>query len=535
MTRRHLATAVRLALVALLGTLSLVVVAPAASAAVEEGIGHKTTPGQSWGGRDRAYDWLGSYVVNGEHVFCVSFALKAPDSGERYKPGDELLTKWGEPLPDDVAANISYLLLRYGDTTDADEAAALAHLLHSWTAAPRSPADLDPAKPFTEIGYDVDAHFAKLPKAAQDAVERLRADAEANRGPWTATVTAPEGEQFFDTPAQWSVAVTNAEGKGIPGVEVTLTLSDLVPAEGATESTDADDVTDTPVRNDTETAATEDVDKAGATGETEETEETEETTAAGEAENAEDRGTSVESEPVEVTVVTGEDGTAHIDATPTGQQPGIVAALQAPAERPYVRDPVTADTQRVVSTGGEQTLTAEAFTSAVPAPGLIRVTKVDSDTGEGIAGVPLRLTGEDKTSPAVDANGEPLVDANGEPLVVTTEGADGVVTVENVRTPQTVCVIEVRPPNGYGDAFDPDDPPSACGEVRPGETLELRIANVPDEVPRTIPAGSQTATVSHAATNSGAPVSALAALGALAVAVSALTGWVARKRFLRQR
>ena len=117
MTRRHLATAVRLALVALLGTLSLVVVAPAASAAVEEGIGHKTTPGQSWGGRDRAYDWLGSYVVNGEHVFCVSFALKAPDSGERYKPGDELLTKWGEPLPDDVAANISYLLLRYGDTT----------------------------------------------------------------------------------------------------------------------------------------------------------------------------------------------------------------------------------------------------------------------------------------------------------------------------------------------------------------------------------------------------------------------------------
>ncbi len=473
-------------------------VAPAASAAVEEGIGHKTTPGQSWGGRDRAYDWLGSYVVNGEHVFCVSFALKAPDSGERYKPGDELLTKWGEPLPDDVAANISYLLLRYGDTTDADEAAALAHLLHSWTAAPRSPADLDPAKPFTEIGYDVDAHFAKLPKAAQDAVERLRADAEANRGPWTATVTAPEGEQFFDTPAQWSVAVTNAEGKGIPGVEVTLTLSDLVPAEGATESTDADDVTDTPVRNDTETAATEDVDKAGATGETEEAEETEETTAAGEAENAEDRGTSVESEPVEVTVVTGEDGS-------------------------------------VVSTGGEQTLTAEAFTSAVPAPGLIRVTKVDSDTGEGIAGVPLRLTGEDKTSPAVDANGEPLVDANGEPLVVTTEGADGVVTVENVRTPQTVCVIEVRPPNGYGDAFDPDDPPSACGEVRPGETLELRIANVPDEVPRTIPAGSQTATVSHAATNSGAPVSALAALGALAVAVSALTGWVARKRFLRQR
>lgn len=515
-----------MAVAALLGTLSLVVVAPAASAAVEEGLGHKTTPGQSWGGRDRAYDWLGSYVVNDEHVFCVSFALKAPDSTERYEPGDELLTKWGEPLSEEVAANISYLLLRYGDTTDADEAAALAHLLHSWTAAPRSPADLDPAKPFTEIGYDVDAHFAKLPQAAQDAVERLRADAEANRGPWSASVAAPEEEQFLGAPSQWSVAVTNADGKGIPGVEVTLTLSDLVPAEQADE--DSDTAESTEVSESGEATKDAEVSETAESDEATDTPVKSTTEAASGAEAA-------ESNPVELTVVTGEDGTAHINATPTGEEPGVVAALKAPAERPYVRDPVTADTQRVVSTGGEQTLTAEAATDAAPAPGIVRVTKVDSDTGEGIAGVPLRLTGEDKTSPAVDASGEPLVDSDGEPLVVTTEGADGVVAVEGVRTPQTVCVTEVRPPNGYGDAFDPDAPPSACGELRPGETLELRIANVPDEVPRTIPAGAADTTVSQPATTSGAPASALAGLGILAVAVSALAGWVARKRVLRQR
>lgn len=524
MTRRRPAQAIRLVLVVLLSALSLVVVAPAASAAVDEGIGHRTTPGQSWGGRDRAYDWLGSYVVNGEHVFCVSFALKAPDSNERYEPGDALLTKWGDPLPDDVAANISYLLLRYGDTQDADEAAALAHLLHSWTAAPRSKADLDPAKPFTEIGYDVDAHFERLPASAQDAVERLRADAEANRGPWTATAAAPEGELYLDTPSEWSVTVTGADGEGIPGVEVQLTLTDLAPAGDGGVDQRADGAEDSKV---TDGAAA----GAAATDEPGETATTEDTDAEN-AENGTDDGDS--SQAQQLTVVTGDDGTASISASPTGEQPGIVATLEAPAERPYVRDPVTTDTQRVVSTGGEQTLTAEATTSAVPAPGIVKVTKVDDETGEGIAGVPLRVTAEDRTSPAVATDGTELVGPDGKPLVVTTEGDDGAVTIENLRTPQTVCLVEVSPPNGYADAFDPENPPTACGELGPGETLELRIANVADEVPRTIPAGEQR-TVAQAATTSGAPVGALVGFGALALAVAALVGWIARKRVLRQR
>ncbi|EHR63067.1 SpaA isopeptide-forming pilin-related protein [Saccharomonospora cyanea] len=524
MTRRRLTQAVRLALVALLGALSLVVVAPAASAEVDEGIGHRTTPGQSWGGRDRAYDWLGSYVVNGEHVFCVSFALKAPDSDERYEPGDELLTKWGEPLPADVAANISYLLLRYGDTQDADEAAALAHLLHSWTAAPRSAADLDPDKPFTKIGYDVDAHFAKLPKSAQDAVERLRADAEANRGPWDVTASAPEEEQIIDTPAEWSVTVTNADGKGIPGVEVTLALTDLVLAgDGGVDQRSGSDGAAAAGAPTETTGPTAEADVVGTTEGTESTEGTED-----------DAGNVGTPEAQQITLVTDDDGTVSLSAAPTGEQPGIVATLEAPAERPYVRDPVTADTQRVVSTGGEQTLTAEAATNAIPAPGVVKVTKVDEETGEGIAGVPLRLTAEDKSSPAVASDGGELVGDDGKPLVVTTEGTDGVVTIENLRTPQKVCVIEVRPPNGYTDAFDPENPPTACGELRPGETLELRIANVANEVPRTIPAGARTATA-QAATTTGAPVGALVALGVLALAVSALVGWVARKRIVRQR
>lgn len=484
MARRRLFTTVRgpgtslpatLALTALaLTTLSVVAVPPSATAEVREGVGHETTPGQSWGGRDRSaeHDWLGSYEVGGEQVFCVSFALKAPDADEMYEPGDELLDKWGEPLEPDVAANISYLLLRYGDTKDPDEAAALAHLLHSWTAAPRNPDDLDPDRPFTEIAYDVEAHLAALPDGARAAVDRMRDEAETYRGPWEVELTAPEGDQTIGTPAEWSVRITNAEGTGVPDVEVALDLTDLGPGDGDASAT--------------------------------------------------------------ATVTTGEDGAAAVTLAPTGEEPTVRAILAAPAERPYVREPVTTDTQRVVSTGGEQEKTAEAATTARTAPGFVTVAKVDEETGDGIAGVPLELTGADGTSPAVGQDGAPLVGEDGEPVVVTSAGADGTVTVENLRTPQTVCLTEVRPPDGYGDAFDPENPPSACGELTPGETLTLRIANVPDAVPETIPAGEPTLTVERAATTSGAPVGALLGLGGLALLASVVTGRVARRRFVRR-
>ena len=186
----------------------------AALAEPQEGVGHETRPGQPYGGRDRARDWLGSYIVGGKQVWCVQFALTAPDSGEEYRPGDELRTKWGTPLPDDIAANISYLLLRYGDTRSPDEAAALAHLLHSWTAAPRSQADLDPGNDFTRIAYDVDGHYAKLPAGAQQAVEALRAEAAQNRGPWQAELTAPAEEQVIGEPGEWALRVQRADGQG---------------------------------------------------------------------------------------------------------------------------------------------------------------------------------------------------------------------------------------------------------------------------------------------------------------------------------
>jgi hypothetical protein len=459
---------------AVLGLLSVTVGAPAASAASREGIGHAVEPGQAGTG---ARNWLGSYVVGGQQVFCVSFQLKAPDTDEVYRPGDELLTKWGTKLPADQAADISYLLLRYGDTKKPDEAAALAHLLHSWTSAPRTPADLDASLPAAKLGYDAPFHLKGLPAGAQAAVETLKTEAAANRGPWTATVTVPEGDQRLGEPATWTVTVKNAKGKGVRGVPVKLTA----------------------------TAATVGEDAAATAG------------------NA-----SPQAAAKDVTLETGADGTVRVKLTPTGDQPKLVASLSAPADRPYVRAPVDTAKQRVVSTGGEKELTAQGVV-AIAKPGLVKVTKTDANTGKGVGGAVLRITGKDKASAALGQDGKPLTGADGKPAVVTTDGTTGGVTVENLRAPQEICVVEAGPPPGYTNAYDPANPPSACGTVKPGETLALTVVNKPNEVPRAIPAGDAPVVQARGAVETSYSVPGLAGLGLLVLLGAGLAGFAARR------
>jgi hypothetical protein len=288
-----------------LGMFAVGAVAPPANAEHQEQTGRPVTPGQPFGGKEQPGDWLGSYLVDGKPVFCVAFALKAPDSNEKYRPGDELRTKWGDPLPAGVAANISYLLLRYGTTNDPDQAAALAHLLHSWTAAPRAGHDdLNPANDFRHIAYDAPYHLAKLPAEAREGVRELTADAEANRGPWTASVEAPRDARAGDA-GDWTITVRNAKGKGVAKVPVTVELADATLPGGSAKTA----------------------------------------------------------------VTTGGDGTAKVRATPTGPDPRLVAGLSAPADKPYVRSPVSVDTQRVVSTGGEKHIKVEKSAKGHDGPG----------------------------------------------------------------------------------------------------------------------------------------------------------------------
>ncbi|RZQ63524.1 SpaA isopeptide-forming pilin-related protein [Amycolatopsis suaedae] len=449
--------------VSLLGVLSLGTMATPALAAEQNGPGIEIKPGQRWSNSDHNYH-LGAYMVGGKQVFCVQFAMDEPDANEKFEPGGDLTTKWGDALSPEVAAKISYLLLRYGNTKDNNEAAALAHLLHKYTATPRNEGDLDDSLPSDKIGYNVGLHEAQLKKAGADGdVARLEKDAEANRGPWKVELTAPKGDQAIGAPGDWTVTVTNAAGKGVADVPIELTLTNATGPDGKEK----------------------------------------------------------------LTVKTDKDGKATAKVTPSAEDVTVAGKLSVPADKPQVQKAVgKPKTQRVVATGGEKEHKLSGKTKAKG--GKVSVTKVDAKTGKGIPSVGLRLTGEDKKSPALGANGKPLVDPEGKPAVLTT-GADGVAVAENLKTPQKICIVEATPPHGYN--FDPNNPPSACGEVKPGETLALKIDNVPSEVPRTIPAGSEPNVIAQGATTSAPPVAALAAMGVLAAIVSGLVGFVVRRRY----
>lgn len=125
-----------LTVTALSGLLVTALINPAA-AETDRANGYYAEPGQVHAGNpDGAREWLGTYQVQDEPVFCVDYQLKAPETDEEYEPGDELLTKWGDEIPEERAAKISYLLLRYGATDSDETAGTVAHLLHSWTADP---------------------------------------------------------------------------------------------------------------------------------------------------------------------------------------------------------------------------------------------------------------------------------------------------------------------------------------------------------------------------------------------------------------
>ena len=65
------------------------------------------------------------------------------------------------------------------------------------------------------------------------------------------------------------------------------------------------------------------------------------------------------------TLSTKDDGLT-LKVTPTGTSPRLDIELASPAEVPVVQQSVDLDTQRVVSTGGEEKLTATAQASAAP-------------------------------------------------------------------------------------------------------------------------------------------------------------------------
>ncbi|TWP48645.1 hypothetical protein FKR81_27355 [Lentzea tibetensis] len=416
----------RLAGAAVVAGLTLLTVPATADAVGVKGIGFNA--GQLQPNAPTGSEWHGSYIWQGKQVWCVQYALPAPDSSVPYKNGDELLTKGGAKLSAETAANISYLLLRYSTTKAPEEAAALAHLLHSWTAFPHAQLRYDTTDP-KFLAYNADFYFNNLPQSVRDAVVRLKNDAAANRGPWSLEAKAPTGPQVIGTPDEWVVQLLKADKKGVPSAPIQFTLTDAKLEDGSTTGT----------------------------------------------------------------LTTPADGSPlKFKAIPTGTKPALAIVADSPADKPVVQVPETTDNmQRIVTTGGEKKLPANAETTAKTAPGAVKITKIDSETKKPIAGVALRVTAGDKIAPALKQDDTQLVGTDGKPVVLQT-GDDGTVAIPDLRTPQDICIIEVAAPKGYEEFFDPKAPPAACGKIEPGQTLALEVLNKPNKpvVPSTIPAGA---------------------------------------------
>lgn len=457
----------RLAAVAMVSGLALLTVPATATAAGVKGIGHNAsglqpnaTPGS---------EWHGSYIWQDKQVWCVQYALPAPDSGVGYREGDELLTKAGKKLDAGVAANISYLLLRYSTTKSPEEAAALAHLLHSWTSVPDGAVRLDTTDP-KFLAYDAPFYAARLPQPVLDAVARLKADAETNRGPWTLSATAPKEPLIIGSESSWTLALVKANDKGVTNAPINFTLTDATLADGKTSGT----------------------------------------------------------------ATTGADGQpATVKIIATGPKPSIAAVADSPADKPVVHFPIQTDNmQRMVTTGGEKKLNASANGQAKTAPGAVKITKIDSETKKAISGVALRVTAKDQTTAAKKQDDTDLVGTDGKPLVLQT-GPDGTVEVPDLRTPQEICLVEVAAPKGYEEFFDPKAPPSACGTLAAGQTLALELVNKPNKpvVPSTIPAGADGQTpVATASFDMQLRPGLMLAVGGLVLFGAALAGFLVWRR-----
>ncbi|WP_367132425.1 hypothetical protein [Saccharothrix sp. HUAS TT1] len=470
----------RLAGAVLAAGLTLLAVPGAAVAEpdVRPGAGHMADPQGYRGKKPGTGDWLGSYKWRDQQVWCVQYSLLAPDGNVEYQDGDELLSKGGAKLPDDVAGYISYLLLKYADTQSPDESAALAHLLHAWTAYedPANGITLDPNNDYRHIAYNVDFHYQQLGRfgESQRIADRMLAEAKANRGPWAAKVTAPEEDQVIGTPDTWVVDITKTDGGQAAGVPVAVELTDATLESGA---------------------------------------------AAG-----------------ELATPDGGDALA-VKVVPTGPNPSLTVRLDSPADRPKVRVPADVNMQRIVTTGGEKKLTANASTTAKTAPGAVKVAKTDAETGKAISGVALRITAADGVTPAKRQDDTPLAGPEGTAVVLQTT-ADGTAEVPDLRTPQEICVIEVAPAKGYEEFFDPGSPPKACGTVDAGQVLALALENKPDKpvVPITIHAGSEGGgVVARAAYTTRPATGALVGFGGVVLLGAALLGLVARRRATARR
>ena len=201
--------ALALAVLAVAG-LALTVAAPAEAASKHAGIPNLTP----YGG------YLGNYLApDGSRVYCIDSSLEWP-SGATSAPSsvDTLVTTWGATLPPEHLQALNYVLLKYGQTDDPVQAAAVAAFVNAYTSGWAR--DLG-------AGYAAGAWYLNSNATVSGVYDVIWSDASANAAP------SPTAALLIDAGAG-TVAVTASA----PEASGTLTLSGAVAADTGESSFD---------------------------------------------------------------------------------------------------------------------------------------------------------------------------------------------------------------------------------------------------------------------------------------------------------
>lgn len=194
--------AVSLAVMGLVGV-GLFAAAPADAATKNAGI-PDITP---YGG------YLGNYLApDGTRVYCIDSSLEWP-SGATSAPSsvDSLVTTWGATLTADQVQSLNYVLLTYGQTDDAVQAAAVAAFVNAYTSGWAR--DIG-------AGYGAGAWYLNGNATVTAVYDTIWADASANANPVGTAALA-----FDAATSTVSVTATPSSATG------TLTLSGAARAD----------------------------------------------------------------------------------------------------------------------------------------------------------------------------------------------------------------------------------------------------------------------------------------------------------------
>ncbi|MBV9024170.1 MAG: carboxypeptidase regulatory-like domain-containing protein [Streptomycetaceae bacterium] len=214
--------------------------APSASAADQWGPGYAIPDSHGTRGASHigAYGQPGSLFQHTTgHGYCADPTLTGPESGGHYGPVTSFAS-WtsratGKPASQQDIARASYVLSRYGDTTDDVQAAAVDADVYTYLNEGSTYALPGGQRALQRLAYPGVSAAAKTKAAA------YLAEAARFAGPYTVHLS-PDGPLTLGQKTWYTLDVTSAAGYKVPGVKLDLSAALGSQSRSISETTGAD-------------------------------------------------------------------------------------------------------------------------------------------------------------------------------------------------------------------------------------------------------------------------------------------------------